>query len=304
MNWCVLLFVALGQICWSLQQCPPSSYFSSSDGRCYLYVATPQAFLTAEQTCSQYGGHLASMSNAFINSFVVGEASLYFGTIVVPDIWIGANNLNSDNTWKWTDGTSFTYTRWGANEPNQPTTNNCASLQTADGSWKAGNCYQPKSFVCALPTMTAPSNAPVTCPSQKPYCDSEWTFFSETLSCYKVQYGSKWAQAEAQCVVLNSHLASIHSDNENSFITDLTYTDENKQNNQLWIGLSYVNSQYVWSDGTPSDYYHWHKGEPSNPGKENCIELYSYSDAYSYWNDENCDENMRAFICKKAANTV
>ena len=53
-------------------------------------------------------------------------------------------------------------------------------------------------------------------------CPSEWTYFEESKSCYKVFFWADWQDAENVCIknsVNNSgHLASIHSETENSFV--------------------------------------------------------------------------------------
>ena len=51
--------------------------------------------------------------------------------------------------------------------------------------------------------------------------------------------------------------------------------------------------QFVWTDGTPWDYYNWYKGEPNNwNNNEDCAMMKSDGT----WNDEVCG-NLYAFIC-------
>ena len=55
-------------------------------------------------------GHLASISNAFLNNFLTG----YLDTTQDKSVfWIGGTTTIAANaSWVWTDGTPFKYTNW------------------------------------------------------------------------------------------------------------------------------------------------------------------------------------------------
>ncbi|KAE9551548.1 hypothetical protein FO519_005241 [Halicephalobus sp. NKZ332] len=82
---------------------------------------------------------------------------------------------------------------------------------------------------------------------------------------------------------------------------------------QSWIGLSTSdkNSNWNWTDGSPVDFYNWAPSQPDHPGKENCVELYSdnsewssESKWYERFQNYDCNEQVRAYVCKKPAYTA
>lgn len=85
-----------------------------------------------------------------------------------------------------------------------------------------------------------------------------------------------------------------------------------------WIGLhSVVQGQWIWSDGSPTDYINWAPGQPDNPNKasfpdeqlqEYCVHIFSDDDSnshsedwYEHWNNYPCGDSLRAYVCKKPA---
>ena len=65
---------------------------------------------------------------------------------------------------------------------------------------------------------------------------------------------------------------------------------------QTWLGLSDIDSEgnYVWTDGTPTDFTDWADHQPDNyHNVENCIHIRDDTK----WNDIHCDKLMN-FICK------
>ncbi|CAJ0607131.1 unnamed protein product [Cylicocyclus nassatus] len=74
-------------------------------------------------------------------------------------------------------------------------------------------------------------------------------------------------EAELNCSRMNGHLASIHSQEENDFVLNLTSSisgDENIFIENAWIGLYEVGNRiWQWTDGSPLDYEHWDIGEPN-----------------------------------------
>ena len=51
-------------------------------------------------------------------------------------------------------------------------------------------------------------------------CPDEWQSFEANCYCFYEERVS-WQAAETACTTENAHLASIHSDDENSFVFDL-----------------------------------------------------------------------------------
>jgi hypothetical protein len=118
-----------------------------------------------------------------------------------------------------------------------------------------------------------------------------------------------WTEAEQYCVSNGGHLASIHSQGQHDLVWQLA------RGERIWIGLNDrqydadlsgasgscathigcqgqvgVESQFVWSDGTATDFTFWTAPQPDNAFEgiehEDCGEMYSgYGGG---WNDRIC----------------
>jgi len=75
-------------------------------------------------------------------------------------------------------------------------------------------------------------------------CPDGWSHFN--LSCYiLIKKSLSWRGAEGYCNKLGGHLASVHSLEENDFISGLA-------DGEYWIGANDMKTegQWVWSDGS------------------------------------------------------
>jgi hypothetical protein len=102
-----------------------------------------------------------------------------------------------------------------------------------------------------------------------------------------------WHSAEADCQTQGGHLVSIHSLAQYQTIAAKA---ESIMMGDFWIGFNdeVVEGEFVWSDGTPSDFVLWNGGEPNNFGNaEHCTQAYSQGS----WNDLECSAGLR-YVCK------
>uniref|UniRef100_A0A915BU50 C-type lectin domain-containing protein n=1 Tax=Parascaris univalens TaxID=6257 RepID=A0A915BU50_PARUN len=125
------------------------------------------------------------------------------------------------------------------------------------------------------------------------------TYFERTRSCYKIFHWKTQANAEIFCEEQGSHLASIHSIEENNFIAELSLSDA-PYSEKTWIGLRDLRrptgtSEYTWMDGTQLDYVIWERYVSLNPSR--CIAI--NTDAF-YWVEHECNQ-LSAFVCKRPA---
>ncbi|XP_078542298.1 lectin-like [Lissotriton helveticus] len=114
-----------------------------------------------------------------------------------------------------------------------------------------------------------------------------------------------WEEAEIHCQSLTpgAHLASVHSQTEDSYIQQLVFNSV-KRNPEIWIGASDKNQNktFLWTDGSPWDFQAWHQGQPSNSGgQESCLQFnfvtLRSSKEPGLWNDVSCTTSM-PFVCK------
>ncbi|XP_060948514.1 lactose-binding lectin l-2-like [Limanda limanda] len=126
---------------------------------------------------------------------------------------------------------------------------------------------------------------------QRGSCPSFW--FSFNNRCYKyVATELNRADAEFHCVSQGANLVSIHSLDEENFITrppaSLIKNFDHAEG-FTWIGLSDIHKEgrWMWSDGCAVDFTFWATGEPNNlRGRENCGHNNLFTE--KKWNDESC----------------
>lgn len=297
--------------------CPLGTVYHQEFNRCYKFVSTAQPFYLAEEACISVGGHVVSISNGYENA-MLSETAL---AQKIATFFTGLNKL-STNTWSWTDGSSSNYTNWAATQPVDG--NTCSIQNSKDATWTSVSCNNPYPYVCAIPAVTVgptcpPCPTPAGCPTFPPivgHCDSGWAYFDKTDSCYRYFLWATFDNAEMVCMSNGGHIASIHSDEENVFVADISKAgvEYKREDDLTWIGLQQANyptsEQWTWTDGTELDYLHWGPSQPDDKkGREHCAQTHSdylgrvpaKDNNYQHWDDCECTLSMRAYVCKKPA---
>ena len=124
-------------------------------------------------------------------------------------------------------------------------------------------------------------------------CDLGWDLFGKF--CYKFVTAAKSkSEAENDCIVKGSHLASIHCTEEMDFLTQKTI-----QMN-VWIGGERKGASFQWLDGTNFDYENWDGGQPgsNDPRGEHCLSWGTFGNP-GKWHDAWCG-NIFTYVCKKS----
>lgn len=128
-------------------------------------------------------------------------------------------------------------------------------------------------------------------------CPDDWSQFQQ--SCYFFSNLDKsWMEAHRMCQRRKAQLTVINTAEEQAFLTKLAMKI------RVWIGLSEINGEWKWVDGTPysSTPKKWATGQPDEyyghgyGGGEDCAQLLYSGD----WNDEHCSRTYR-YICEKKA---
>ena len=240
-------------------------------------------------------------------------------------IWIGGQDLDTDNVWHWIEGVDganqeISYFRWATidGEPQMNSDTNCMAIKrnsdtNLHGHMHSRTCtenWEGGPFACQirLPDITCDDNP---CQNQG-VCISIGHAFScnclagfigdlcqINLPTYQLFTEQKtWEDARDACVALGNgySLAAITSSMEEDIIDSISTTawiganDKNSEGLFLWIqGPNRVNEEIVysnWASGEPNDY------ENGIPG-EDCTQRRSSG----LWNDMPCS-TLSPYICQ------
>ncbi|CAJ0967143.1 unnamed protein product [Ranitomeya imitator] len=92
--------------------------------------------------CLKAGGLVATPKNAEENK-AVSEIAQYYNLFT----FLGITDIQTEGTFRYSDGKSITYTNWKAGEPNQRGEEDCAEM-LPNGQWNDGACNQKRLNIC------------------------------------------------------------------------------------------------------------------------------------------------------------
>ncbi|XP_061469020.1 C-type lectin LmsL-like [Rhineura floridana] len=127
------------------------------------------------------------------------------------------------------------------------------------------------------------------CLCARGFCERGWVQYQNT--CYKaVKEKMTWTDAEMACQSYgrNSHLASIHSTEENDFIFHLMDKPTDYTKGQAyWIGAhdTFKEGIFVWTDGSRFDFRTFSPPQPDGLPGENYLASWFLLNGFVTWND-------------------
>ena len=130
-----LLLLLLTDICE-----PGWSFFN---GYCYLTSSTCTDWLSAENTCSYEGAHLATVYNQEENIFIQHQHN-------GEKAWIGLNDRSVEGTFVYASHRRTNFTFWAKNQPNNMKNEDCVhTLGVAHGyTWNDVPCNKCQNYTC------------------------------------------------------------------------------------------------------------------------------------------------------------
>ncbi|CAH3153756.1 unnamed protein product, partial [Porites evermanni] len=123
-------------------------------------------------------------------------------------------------------------------------------------------------------------------------CPDGWDYFNGY--CYLTSFVcAPWVTAVSNCSMMNSHLVTVHNQEEN------VYIQHRHNGERSWIGLNdrRVEGSFVWTNKEISSFQFWAPQQPNNLKNEDCVHALGAKDGYS-WNDVSCD-NCYNYTCVK-----
>uniref|UniRef100_A0A914BXJ3 C-type lectin domain-containing protein n=1 Tax=Acrobeloides nanus TaxID=290746 RepID=A0A914BXJ3_9BILA len=161
--------------------CPNGTTNGNANGKCYQTFDQPNTWYQAEANCYASGGHLASITDPTMNTYLAGLAS---GNFHSDDYWLGAAQY-FDGSYSWMDDYSFNYTFWAPGQPSN-STGYCLTQSIDDGAWIASDCTMTKPYICEY-IQALQARCPATIPCQADLLGiSTWLFSDSTEKCYLV----------------------------------------------------------------------------------------------------------------------
>ena len=129
--------------------CPPQDAPATYE---FHYVSTSLTWQAAEDNCLSLGGHLASA-----HSVEEQESLLALGG--TSRYWIGGNDIATEGSWMWSDGTPWDYTAWCGPEPNNMGNEDCVENHGTHLCWNDRPCGTTQRSICKLLVATDSSTA-------------------------------------------------------------------------------------------------------------------------------------------------
>ncbi|XP_064083152.1 uncharacterized protein LOC135199217 isoform X2 [Macrobrachium nipponense] len=197
--------------------------------------------------------------------------------------------------------TTQTATTTSATTTQTATTTSATTTQTATTT--PATTTQTATTTPATTTQTATTTPATTTPTTTTtpsttgpiVCRSSWIV--NGASCYLFSdVTATWEAAKQNCIDMKSNLTVITSDDEYNFLSDKVVV-------RAWIGMysPYLNTTFLWIDGTTPTINKWGNGQPSNSGGgEYCAEILKDING---WNDASCTMTI-SYICEYQLDTA
>jgi hypothetical protein len=117
-------------------------------GATYQFCEKTVDRASAEAACVSHGGHLATVSDVFLNSYLRGLAPNVGGA------YIGLSDESSPGRYVWATGKAADYVNWASGQPdNWMMQEHC--VQLSDGKaitqWNDISCGTKLPYLCQLP---------------------------------------------------------------------------------------------------------------------------------------------------------
>ena len=112
-----------------------------------MIVAEKLTWHEARQRCQAFFGELASIGSKQDEERIKRLISGFSHGAV---FWIGLNDIEIQERFVWSDGTSYSYSSWNDGEPNNLGNEDCINTDTSM-KWNDALCGLREFFACSVP---------------------------------------------------------------------------------------------------------------------------------------------------------
>ncbi|GMR58720.1 hypothetical protein PMAYCL1PPCAC_28915, partial [Pristionchus mayeri] len=266
--------------------CPPD-YQQINGGDCFKLYTTQKTYDNAETQCVQDGGHLASVHSANEQNALTAIMGA-----TTPLIGMRCTDGTASHC-TWSDGSAVDYSNFPGTGP-VINYGGCVHLSNTDPFWYSWNCAAPiTGFLCRVSLNT-----------QVTTCSGGYVAYNGGCAAVKKATMIK-SDAEFSCAQEGGHLASIHSETDNSFYSKLAF-DQGIINN-IYIGLAWnaAGNAYKWTDDSTYNYNKFANQFPNTIFGE-CVQMLLSTDfgQFGQWTNIPCNTPMTYFCFRDSDDTT
>uniref|UniRef100_A0A1A8JLS1 Aggrecan core protein n=1 Tax=Nothobranchius kuhntae TaxID=321403 RepID=A0A1A8JLS1_NOTKU len=194
----------------------PNGWREFRDG-CYIHIDNRDTWSEAEHYCQQLNAHLVSINSQEEQEFVNLSGQDYQ--------WIGLNDKDVQNEFRWTDGNPLSYVNWRPNQPDNYLNSgeDCVVMIWQEGGqWNDVPCNYHLPYTCKMnPVMCgSPPNVEHGQPmgsSREHYavdsivryqCDAGYT--QRHLPVIRCMENGEWQKPQVECLEANANSQRLH----------------------------------------------------------------------------------------------
>lgn len=236
--------------------------WTAYNGREYLISQCGRWHQCNEQANS-LGVSLVSIDSVQLNNWLVDHLKQFNADTKneIGAFWIGLNDVDQENNFKWTSGANVSYTNWNSGEPNN-VGNEDATTIGLNGRWNDDNVNNGsvKYAIFQRPEPLA------------------WKVNSANNHSYAILECGSWPECQQAAQNAGANLVTINDQAEQEWLYG-NFPSTTK----YWIGLTDKDQEgnWQWISGENSSYTNWNWGEPNNVGDEDYAEIVENG----RWND-------------------
>ncbi|KAI1896444.1 hypothetical protein AGOR_G00094860 [Albula goreensis] len=281
--------------------CPKGWKTSTTLRHCYKVFHSNQldqklSWLQANLFCKKHGAHLLSIGSFEEEHFVSQVLHETFGDsddLEQHWFWIGLNRRNpvDKGSWTWSDGLAYSYHNFGRYYYEYDI-RQCAVADLGTMQWLAMQCESELDWICKIPKGAVEPEV------EEDSGGKEWVMFQEAD--YKFfDHRTTWNQAQRICSWFDSFLASVHSPEEQSFLTQNLRKLSKVEGQHWWLGLhtNENDGRFRWSDHSVLNYVSWAPGKPRPVSRDRkCVYMATNKEE---WSDQKCLTDL-PYVCKRS----
>ena len=107
-------------------------YLGEKDNHKYYMSKNHESYTSAKQIATDAGGYLTAIDTDSENTFIRGKID--DAGYQWESVWIGFSDEDSEGTFKWSNGSKSTFTKWQNGEPNNAGNEDYTELMN-NGYW-------------------------------------------------------------------------------------------------------------------------------------------------------------------------